>query len=163
MTKDAGKFRRIFLIGVAIFTVAAGCNKGETAPAINCPPGTRLMGQAPPNGDEQWCEKLVNGQPLKDGIFVLYRETGTKMIEGHYKDGKQDGVWTMYFESGQKKSVDHYRDGVQEGEHLGWYENGQLAAKGQFKNGQPDGVWKRWGPDGVRNWEEVYKDGKKIS
>src|SRR5690348_8159695 len=126
-------------LAAALTSIGSGCTRKETAPAISCPSGTKLMGQAPPNGDEQWCEKTVNGQPVKDGTFVLYRtETGLKMIEGHYRDGQQDGEWTMWYESGQKKSLDHYVNGVQQGEHLGWYENGQLSAKGQYKNGEPD-------------------------
>ena len=46
---------------------------------------------------------------------------------------------------------------------MSWYEDGQIDAKGKYKDGEQDGVWKRWGPDGIKNWEETYKDGKKIS
>jgi len=24
-------------------------------------------------------------------------------------------------------------------------------------------VWKRWDPNGFKNWEEIYKDDKKVS
>jgi hypothetical protein len=149
-----------FAIAIAI----VGCQKNENQPVrISCPSGTQLMGEMPPKGDEVWCQKTVNGEAVKEGPIVLYRESGLKMMEGNYKNGKQDGEWTLYYETGGKKSVDHYKNGVQEGEHIGWYENGQIAAKGQYKNGEQDGLWKRWGPDGIKNWEEVYKDGKKVS
>jgi hypothetical protein len=143
----------------AMMALAAGCRPNK----IICPPGAQLMGQPPPQGQEIWCEKNVDGKPVKDGIFILFRDNGHRMIEGYYKDGKQNGKWTLWYENGQKKSIDHYKDGVQDGEHIGWYSNGQLAAKGMYRNGQRDGVWKRWGLSGVRNWEEVYKDGKKVS
>ena len=148
---------------IAIVTIAFGC-KSEKAPTpISCPSGTQHMGDPPPIGEEESCQKIVNGQPVKDGPIVLYRDSGLKMMEGEYKNGKQDGEWQLYYESGGKKSIDHYKDGVQTGEHIGWYESGQIAAKGQFKDGQQDGVWKRWDPDGVKNWEETYRDGKKAS
>ncbi len=142
-----------------MIVLIAGCKSR----GITCPPGTHLMGEAPPEGQEQWCEKIVDGHPLKHGPFVLYRDDGSTMITGFYKDGKQDGEWTIWYQNGQKKSVDHYRNGVQEGEHIGWYASGQIAAKGMYRNGEPDGTWKRWAPDGIRNWEEVYKNGKKVS
>jgi MORN repeat protein len=144
----------------ALAVMLAAC---KTAPS--CPPGTQAMGSAPPDGEETWCQKTVNGAPVKDGPFVLYRFDGSdqKMMEGNYLDGKQDGEWTLWYDSGQKQSVDHYKNGVQEGEHIGWYPNGKTSAIGQYKNGQREGVWKRWDPNGFKNWEEIYKDGKKIS
>lgn len=132
----------------------------KTAPS--CPPGTRLVGDPPPNGSEIACVKTVNGADVKEGPYVLYHEDGSKMIQGEYLDGKQNGEWTMWYDNGQKKSVDHYKDGVQDGEHTGWYTDGKIAAMGMFKDGQPDGVWKRWDPQGFKNWEETYKDGKKL-
>jgi len=142
-----------------ILAVVAGCHK-----EIACPPGARLMGQPPPDGDEVWCEKLVNGKPLKEGPFVVFDSgAGGKMIEGYYLDGKQDGDWTTYYQNGQRSAVDHFRNGVQDGLHQSWYANGQMAARGYYKNGKREGTWKRWDPDGIRNWEEVYKDGKKIA
>jgi len=155
--------RNLLAHGFLIFALCigvAGCKSGET---YSCPAGDVLKGEPPPNGQEVWCEKTIGGQPVKDGLFIFWTDSGGKMIEGQYKDGKQDGEWKTYYETGEKKSIDHYRDGVQQGEHIGWYINGQISAKGQYKDGQPDGVWKRWGPDGIRNWEEVYKDGKKVS
>src|SRR5208282_948246 len=49
------------------------------------------------------------------------------------------------------------------GQHVGWYTNGKIAATGLYKNGKREGVWKRWDPQGFKNWEETYKDDKKIS
>jgi MORN repeat variant len=117
-----------------------------------CPPGAKLMGAAPPNGDELWCQKTVDGKPVKDGLFMLFRPDGGRMIQGQYKDGKQNGEWKMWYDSGAIHSIDTYRDGVQDGPHTSWYPNGHLDAKGRYKNGNKDGVWKRLDPDGYRNW-----------
>ena len=128
-----------------------------------CPAGTRRVGQGPPNDSEIACVKTVNGQDVKDGPYVLFRDDGSKMMQGEYHDGKQNGEWTMWYDNGQRKSVDHYKDGVQDGEHVGWYTNGKIAAQGMYKDGMREGVWKRWDPNGFKNWEETYKDDKKIS
>src|SRR5208337_3850709 len=135
---------------IALIILAAALAACKTAPP--CPPGSRPMGEAPPNGSETWCAKTVNGNDVKEGPFVIYRDDGSKMIQGEYHDGKQSGEWTQWFDNGQKASIDHYQDGVQEGEHVGWY-----------KNGKREGVWKRWDPQGFKNWEETYRADKKIS
>ncbi len=146
---------------IAVLTLAAALAACKIAPP--CPPGTRLMGEAPPNGSETWCAKTVDGREVKEGAFAIYRDDGSKMIQGEYHDGKQSGEWTQWYDNGQKASIDHYKDGVQDGEHVGWYTNGKIAATGIYKDGKREGVWKRWDPQGFKNWEETYKDDKKIS
>ncbi|MGH7947619.1 MAG: toxin-antitoxin system YwqK family antitoxin [Candidatus Binataceae bacterium] len=149
--------RRTFALALTAVLVAA-CKSGPS-----CPPGAQLMGAAPPDGEQQWCEKIVDGKPVKHGIYIVYGPNGEKLIEGHYVDGKQDSDWTLYYDTGIKQTVDHYRNGVQEGEHIGWYPNGKIATMGQYKNGKREGTWKRWDSDGFKNWEEVYRGDKKVS
>ena len=127
---------KVLLLILAACVIAA-C-KTATAP-LSCPHCSQPMGARPPAGDETWCQKMVDGQPVKDGPFALYRSGGTLMLEGSYHDGKQDG------------------------EHIGWYTNGKISAMGMYKNGKREGVWKRWDAQGFKNWEEVYKDDKRIS
>ena len=121
------------------------------------------MGQEPPAGQEIWCEKIVDRQPVKEGPFTLYSPNGSKMIEGRYHDGKQVGEWTTWYQNGQRSAIDQFSDGLQDGPHLSWYDNGQPAAQGTYVKGKREGTWKRWDPNGFRNWNEVYKDDKKIS
>ncbi len=154
------KFEVLLLVAV---TALAGACRGGAIERPPCPHGTQAMGQPPPDGDETWCQKIVGGEPVKEGPFVLYRPDGSKMMQGSYRDGKQDGEWTMWYDNGQRASVDHYKNGVQDGQHIGWYTNGKISAMGQYVNGKRDGKWKRWDPNGFRNWEETYKDDKRIS
>jgi len=153
---DLMNFRTLAL--ALTLVLAPGC---ESVPS--CPPGAQLMGAAPPDGEQQWCQKIADGKPVKHGYYVVYGPNGLKLIEGDYLDGKQDGEWTIYYESGLQQTVDHYKNGVQEGQHIGWYPNGKIATMGQYKNGKREGTWKRWDSDGFKNWEEVYKDDKKVS
>ena len=146
----------LLILAAAVF---AAC-KGAAAP--KCPPGSKLMGEAPPEGSEVWCAKTVDGKEVKEGPIVIYRDNGAEMLRGEYHDGKQSGEWTQWYDDGTKASIDHYQDGLQNGEHIGWYTNGKISAKGQFKNGKREGVWKRWDQQGFRNWEETYKDDQKV-
>jgi len=150
------KLKVMLLIATALLFAAC---KSEPP----CPPGTKLMGEPPPDGSEVFCAKMVDGKPVKEGRFTLYSPEGSKMMEGVYHDGKQDGEWTLWYDNGQKASIDHYKNGIQDGAHTGWYTNGKISAMGQFKDGKRDGKWKRWDPNGFKNWEEVYKDDKRVS
>ena len=145
---------------------SAGCKsvkaKKVAAVAKSCPDGAELKGAPPPQGTEIWCEKEVDGVPVKDGAFVVYNLTGTKMIEGNYHDGKQSGEWTMWYNNGQRASVDHYTNGVQNGIHTSWYVNGSKAIEGEYRDGKREGVWHRWDPNGFKQWTEVYKNDEKI-
>ena|SRR5208282_264375 len=152
---------KVLLLFLPVLILSA-CKAGDS-PSAACPPGTQVMGEPPPNGQETWCQKIINGEAVKDGPFTLYRPDGSPMMRGQYHDGKQDGEWTLWYDNGQKSSIDHYKDGVQDGEHTGWYTNGKISAMGQYKDGKREGVWKRWDAQGFKNWEEVYKDDNRVS
>jgi antitoxin component YwqK of YwqJK toxin-antitoxin module len=151
---------KVILLFIPVLLAAC---KGAGPAAFSCPPGTQAMGELPPGGQERWCQKMVNGEAVKEGPFEIYRGEGTLMMKGEYHDGKQSGEWTMWYDNGQKASIDHYKDGVQDGAHIGWYSNGKISAMGQYKDGKREGVWKRWDAQGFRNWEETYKDDKQVS
>ena len=156
----------LLILPAAIFLACKPA--GEALPT--CPPGTRAVGEPPPEGQEVSCAKVADGKvvvdadgkPVKEGPFVLFRPDGSKMMQGSYRDGKQDGEWTLWYENGVKQSLDHYRNGLQNGDHSGWYPDGKIAAMGKYRDGKREGAWKRWDPQGFRNWEEIYRDDKKI-
>ncbi len=153
-------------LDIAVLTVFIqfafiACNRPrQTIPS--CPPGSNLMGAAPPKGQEVWCQKLIGGPAVKNGIFIVYNDGGGKMIEGDYRDGVQQGTWTMWYENGQRSAIDHYRNGLQDGVHISWYADGKKAIEGNYRAGKREGIWTRWDPSGLTHKQEVYRDGKLI-
>jgi len=143
------------LVLVAITMMFAAC-RGTVDMLPSCPPGDTLMGAPPPKGEEVWCQKLVDGKPVKDGIFVAYGPGGSRMIQGTYRDGRQEGEWTMWYENGRRASVDHYRNGVQEGTHTSWYANGVMSITGEYRDGKREGIWTTWDPSGLISRKQVY-------
>jgi MORN repeat variant len=138
--------------------VLAACHRDPTGLVLACPAGATLMGAPPPKGEEVWCQKIIDGKPVKDGIFVAYGTGADRMIQGYYRDGIQDGEWTTWYENGVRSAVDHYRDGVQDGLHTSWYANGVKAIEGNYRKGKREGVWTRWDPTGLTSKQEVYRD-----
>jgi hypothetical protein len=149
------------LVVAAFLTLAAGGCRPQAATSI-CRPGNTLMGAPPPKGREVWCQKIVNGKPLKDGHFILYADSGGKLIEGDYSNGTQEGEWMTWYENGQRSAIDHYHDGVQDGLHTSWYANGRKSIEGTYRAGRRIGVWTRWDPSGLTSKEEIYKNGQPI-
>ena len=135
--------------------VFAAC-RGASNALPSCPPGATLKGAPPPKGEEVWCQKLVDGKPVKDGIFIVYGPAGSMMIRGTYRDGRQEGEWTMWYENGPRASVDHYRNGVQDGPHTSWYANGVMAITGEYRDGKREGIWTTWDPSGLSSHKQVY-------
>lgn len=125
---------------------------------LTCPPGATLMGAPPPKGEEVWCQKIVNGKPVKDGLFIVYGEGNDKLIQGSYRDGFQEGEWTTWYANGQRSAVDHFRDGLQDGLHTSWYFNGVKSIEGHYRMGKREGVWTRWDPTGYTGKQETYRD-----
>lgn len=158
LIRDVAAASRCFVFLVITITFAACRSAGEVLPS--CPPGHTLMGAVPPKGQEVWCQKLVDGKPVKDGIFILYGAGGAKMLQGNYHDGRQEGEWTMWYENGRRASLDHYRNGVQNGLHTSWYANGTTSIEGEYHDGKREGVWTSWDPTGLTNRKQVYSDGK---
>jgi hypothetical protein len=161
----ADKIRDVLIAAVAVFAaiLLLACAPHHRKTALACPPGAHLRGAPPPKSDEVWCEKIVDGHPVKDGLFIIYDDSGGKMIEGNFRDGKQDGLWTMWYQNGQREAIDHYRDGVQNGRHISWYVNGVKAVEGNYRDGKREGTWTRWDANGLRSTKEIYRGGKKIS
>jgi MORN repeat variant len=149
-------------VSIAFAAVLPGCHRDTGEAPLSCPPGATLMGAPPPKGDEVWCQKIVKGKAVKDGIFVAYGGTADRMIQGYYRDGVQTGEWTTWYENGQRSAVDHYRNGLQDGLHTSWYANGVKALEGNYRNGKREGTWTRWDPTGLTSKQETYRDDLRI-
>ncbi len=145
---------RVALTIVLIAIAVGGCKRREALPT--CPPGDTMMGAPPPKGQEVWCRKIVEGKAIKDGRFIVYGDSGSKLIEGDYRDGVQEGEWTTWYENGPRSAVDHYRNGLQDGLHTSWYANGRKSIEGNYRAGRRVGVWTRWDPSGLNPEQQNY-------
>jgi hypothetical protein len=151
----------VWIAGASWF-VLAGCRHVMQEVPVTCPAGATLKGAAPPQGREQWCEKIVDGAPVKDGRFLVYADGGGKLIDGSYRRGVQEGAWTTWYENGQRSAVDYYHRGMQDGLHVSWYANGRKALEGNYRAGKREGVWTRWDPTGLTRKQETYAADKLV-
>jgi hypothetical protein len=144
------------IVGVVVVVALLGCRHTARETRVSCPSGAVLKGAAPPRGREQWCERIVDGTPVKDGAFIAYGDDGGKLIEGTYRVGMQEGEWTTWYENGQRSAVDHFHNGEQDGLHVSWYADGQKSIEGNYRAGKREGVWRQWDPSGLTSKTETY-------
>jgi len=159
---------KTFLLHAAILSMIAvflstGCGT-RLANGKKCPPGTRLIGAAPPKGTEQWCQKK-EGWPIKEGFYLEWDPNGQKINEGEYKNGNREGHWTSWYKNGRKRAEYEYIDGGMETYFWYWYENGQqeLDGKYRYKNGlglRKEGPWTEWFENGQKWAEGEFRNGE---
>ncbi len=107
--------------------VAVGCSRGP------CPRGSKQVGDAPPKGAEQWCQKRNEGNEfVKHGPWRSWHKAGRVSAEGTYADGKRHGKWRE------------------------WFATGQLKLEGTYTHGKQTGRWLRWGPEGKKVGEKNF-------
>jgi hypothetical protein len=147
----------IIASGIIVALTLTACHHTSDT-ALTCPPGATLTGAPPPDGEEVWCQKIVNGKPVKDGLFIVYGEGHDKLIQGSYRNGVQEGEWTTWYANGQRSAIDHFHNGLQDGLHTSWYFNGVKSIEGNYRMGKREGVWTRWDPTGYTSKQQTYRD-----
>gem|GEM_PF-1880141 len=184
-----------------LLTVVVGCGGGQVAETVPetfqppaeppspeepgwwsrsvdvCPDDAVLAGDAPPAGDEIWCQR-PNGS--KHGRWTWWADNGAKISEGEYLDDAPDGEWVVWYENGNRKAQGRYQQGRETGRWYGWDEagylttdvtmdagqrhgpwtwyhpNGRKAGEGEFLRGKPHGIWNRWDAGGRLTKVEEY-------
>lgn len=140
-------------------------------PAIKCPAGTELIGAAPPQGTEVYCQKrLDTGEFVKHGPYRSWAKAGVPLVVGEFDEGLETGEWTQFHggievdgrwsdAKNQPKYKGRYESGKEVGLWSAWHPNGQLGLQTTYVNGAEDGVARGWFPNGRRQKEVSYQVG----
>lgn len=92
--------------------LAAAPNDQPNAEPIECPPGAKLRGAAPPRGKAQWCEAPdLFGGMKKNGPFRRWYADGSLRSTGEFLDGERHGRWQKWDEEGNLLGERTYRFG----------------------------------------------------
>jgi antitoxin component YwqK of YwqJK toxin-antitoxin module len=144
------------------------------APVPDCPAGSALVGGAPPEAFEAWCEGRPDayGHPRRHGPSRSWYDDGALHVEERYHEGKRDGPyveyhrngrparagsyalddltgrWSVWFESGQLEEQVEYLRSLRHGRFAAWHRNGQRRTEGRFCLGQQCGTWITWDEQG---------------
>jgi len=117
--------------------------KRELAPfevpyTAQCKEGTERTGAPPPDGTEQWCEKLgPGGARVKHGWYIAWYPNGIKREAGRYRDGREHGTWMRWDEQGRNRVRAEFSDGVQDGTLIRWDRHGREQHYLIYRDGKP--------------------------
>ncbi len=100
---------------------------------LQCPEGTRKVGDEPPAGLEAWCERDGG---VRHGPYRAWHDDGAKSVAGQYQDGQRDGDWAEWHVNGQRKNELSYRAGKPDGRFTEWDESGDVTSRGVYENGR---------------------------
>jgi hypothetical protein len=105
-----------------ICTLMLGAQRADAA----CPEATEVVGEPPPAGLTQGCEKPDG---TKHGRYTSWHPSAEKFTEGQYREGKQHGKWTRWHANGQKSYEGHCRDDKKHGTTALWTVHGVKEAQ----------------------------------
>jgi hypothetical protein len=117
--------------------------KRELAPldvpyTAQCDKGTEPAGTPPPDGVEQWCEKVEpDGRRVKHGWHIAWYPSGIKREAGRYRNGREHGTWMRWDEAGRKRVRAEFNDGVQDGTLIRWDRHGREQHYLIYRDGKP--------------------------
>lgn len=144
------------------FTLVAALTLLGAAPAhaaLNCPEGTSLIGDAPPQGTRQWCAyRDQEGRLAYHGPYSAWHDNGVLKLTGSFDRGLRIGLWIEYDEAGQEVVASTYRGDVLEGPYRGKTTDGGRA-EGAYKAGKRDGAWRLFDKVGAKSAEGTFKNG----
>lgn len=98
----------------------------------------------------------------KDGLYILWSQTGQIASQANFKDGVQNGTETIWYLNGVKGGEGEFADGKKHGPWTEWYTNGRKWKQGSYLNGAKDGVWTEWSEDGGSTTRTTYRNGKPV-
>jgi len=150
------KFTLPIFWGIAIISPNSGCLRNHVS--IECPPGTRPVGNAPPLGNREYCVGAEHEQTgpwrfhfpngilqsqgyyvagKKNGTFSKWNSVGVKVSEGVYYQDRKIGIWREWTSQGHLLSKTPYVDGEIHGHRYFFFENGNKSAQFYYIRGLP--------------------------
>ena len=123
-------------------------------------------------GDKWFKEN--DDKPFTGVVFDMSKETGMKILEGKYVQGKQHGKHKEWWDNGNKKVEGIYKSGMMDGNWKSYYENGKINFECSYLNGTGEDYGKKiglptngidgniviWYSNGQKKGEGTIKDGK---
>jgi MORN repeat variant len=119
---------------------------------LDCPPGTRLVGGAPPEEFEAYCEGHPDayGHPRRHGPARTYYDDGAPWVSETWLEGKRDGPFEERHRNGRSARAGNYLADRKDGTWSAWSESGQLLERSEWVRGLENGRFESWYPSGAR-------------
>jgi hypothetical protein len=107
----------------------------EVPRRLECEPGTRPRGEAPPAGREAWCESDTTG--VRQGWYLAWHPNGRLERAGRYVEGRRQGTWVRFWKTGGRRAQANFENDEEHGILVLWDPLGRVEREIPFVHGEP--------------------------
>jgi hypothetical protein len=134
---------RTTIISVLLGLAAVACSRGSSdappiEPIAGCPDGASLIGDAPPKGLRQRCQR---SETERHGASREWYESGRERNYSEWWAGKKHGRFTLWYKSGRVRSEGAHRHGLPAGSWTYYREDGTVQQQQTFATAAPASEW----------------------
>ena len=155
--------KRLMIAGLLLFVFACNSNKKQIAifpPSYNVlnfdtalkrndkgyyyhgKPFSGYMIQQEKDGRVVYKLPIING--LENGLALAWYNTGEKLLEQYYVDGKIEGEFKQWWPNGNYRYLFNYKNDQFNGTQTVFFPNSKIRQRSNYKMGKEEGVQQTW-------------------
>lgn len=109
-------------------------------------PFSGYMIQQEKNGRIVYKLPIINGR--ENGWALGWYNTGEKLLERYYKDGKIEGVFKQWWPNGNYRYIFNYKNGLFNGIQTVFFSKNETRQKSNYLQGKEEGLQQTWDSSG---------------
>ena len=155
--------KRLMIAGLLLFVFACNSNKKQIAifpPSYNVlnfdtalkrndngyyyhgKPFSGYMIQQEKAGRVVYKLPIING--LENGLALAWYNTGEKLLEQYYVDGKIEGVFKQWWPNGNYRYLFNYKNGQFNGTQTVFFPDCKIRQRSNYQMGTEEGLQQTW-------------------
>jgi antitoxin component YwqK of YwqJK toxin-antitoxin module len=114
--------------------------------------------------DNKYARFVQKGKKISllNGPYFQYYRNGNLNKTGNFALGEKQGEWQFYYESGKKLAEYNFQNGRYEGKQIEYYPTGVIKKISRYKKHLPHGKWEYYSKKGELKKIVYFKHGEKI-
>lgn len=116
------------------------------------------MVQVEKNGRTVYELPIVDGK--ENGMANGSYNTGEKLMERNFADGKREGIFKQWWPNGNYRYLFNYKNDVYDGRQYVFFIGGKKQQESNYVLGELEGLQRIWNQDGQLISNYMYKDKK---
>lgn len=101
---------------------------------------------------------IIAGQ--EQGVAKGWYNTGERLLERNFIDGKKEGTFTQWWPNGKIRYLFHYKNNLFNGAQFVFFPDGKKREESHFQAGEREGIQRVWNENGRLVSNYTIKDKK---
>jgi antitoxin component YwqK of YwqJK toxin-antitoxin module len=97
---------------------------------------------------EEKDHRIVYQLPIENskenGVAKGWYNSGEKLLERIYIDGKREGIFKQWWPNGQLRYLFNYENDVFQGKQIVYFPNGKIREESNYQSGKKEGIQRVW-------------------